>query len=142
MGHFSQQNFDTLSLLLRVMSTKLIKVSRKHTQLSVKHMHMGSVLSNITSPPPPSLSLSLSPQTGSSLVDSDSHHFPFHTVHQQTTSATPISSSPHNRSLPQPIGHPPERTGSSLSEGAFQRAPGAEVKSRSFEEEGQVSMSV
>ena len=79
-------------------------------------------------------------QTGSSLVDSDSHHFHFHSVphHQQTTSVTPISSSPHNRSLPQPIGHPPERTGSAMSEGVFQKAPGAEVKSRSFEEDGQV----
>ena len=80
------------------------------------------------------------PQTGSSIVDSgESHHFPFHSVpHHQTTTATPISSSPHNRSLPQPIGHPPERTGSSMSEGVFQKAPGAEVKSRSFEEDGQV----
>ena len=45
--------------------------------------------------------------------------------------------SPYTKSLPQPIGRP-ERPSSSTSEG-FQKAPGAEVKSRSLEDDGQVS---
>lgn len=43
--------------------------------------------------------------------------------------------SPYTKSLPQPIGRP-ERPSSSTSEG-FQKAPGAEVKSRSLEDDGQ-----
>ena len=46
------------------------------------------------------------------------------------------STSPHTKSLPQPIGRP-ERTGS-VSSDSFQRAVGAEVKSKSLEDEGQV----
>ena len=48
----------------------------------------------------------------------------------------PYSTSPHTKSLPQPIGRP-ERTGSTSSD-SFQRAVGAEVKSKSLEDEGQV----
>ena len=46
------------------------------------------------------------------------------------------STSPHTKSLPQPIGRP-ERTGSASSD-SFQRAVGAEVKSKSLEDEGEV----
>ena len=48
------------------------------------------------------------------------------------------STSPHTKSLPQPIGRP-ERT-SSTSSDTFQRAVGAEVKSKSLEDEGQVQV--
>lgn len=47
-----------------------------------------------------------------------------------------FSTSPHTKSLPQPIGRP-ERTSSASSDN-FQRAVGAEVKSKSLEDEGQV----
>ena len=47
------------------------------------------------------------------------------------------STSPHTKSLPQLIGQT-ERTGSAASSESFQRAVGAEVKSKSLEEEGQV----
>lgn len=50
-----------------------------------------------------------------------------------------LCGSPYAKSLPQPIGRPEraERPPSTLEN--FQRAPGAEVKSRSFEEDSQVS---
>ena len=48
------------------------------------------------------------------------------------------STSPHTKSLPQPIGRP-ERTTSASSD-SFQRAVGAEVKSKSLEDEGQVQV--
>ena len=49
------------------------------------------------------------------------------------------SESPYAKSSPQPIGRPErvERPPSTLEN--FQRAPGAEVKSRSFEDDSQVS---
>ena len=52
----------------------------------------------------------------------------------------PLCGSPYAKSLPQPIGRPEraERPPSTLEN--FQRAPGAEVKSRSFEEDSQVSL--
>ena len=49
-----------------------------------------------------------------------------------------FSTSPHTKSLPQPIGRP-ERTSSASSDN-FQRAVGAEVKSKSLEDEGQVQV--
>ena len=61
-----------------------------------------------------------------------------------TAVPTSVSSSsyspPFTKSLPQPISRP-ERVGSASSEG-FQRAPGAEVKSRSLEEDSQIQVCV
>ena len=48
-----------------------------------------------------------------------------------------LSTSPHSTSLPRPIGRPASRGGAvALGTGeGFQKAPGAEVKSKSFEED-------
>lgn len=50
----------------------------------------------------------------------------------------PTTSPSFAKSLPQPIGRP-DRTNSTSSEG-FQKAPGAEVKSRSLEDDSQVQV--
>ena len=63
-------------------------------------------------------------------------------THTQTTGSTLDadamlhSTSPFTKSLPQPISTPDRTTAVSDT---FQKAPGAEVKSKSLEDEGQVS---
>lgn len=52
-----------------------------------------------------------------------------------------MSTSPHSTSLPRPIGRPASRGGGGAITDGFQRAPGAEVRSKSFEDE-QIAVSI
>ena len=74
----------------------------------------------------------------SNLVHQGTHHT-YSLTHTQTTGSTldsdamQRSTSPFTKSLPQPISGPDR-----MSSDTFQKAPGAEVKSKSLEDEGQV----